>query len=78
MKITRVQAHVLEAPLTQPFSWSFNSTSKRGSCIVEIATDTGIEGWGECIGPPELNGAIQSRSEAILAGRNPQLPFQLA
>ena len=27
---------------------------------------------------PELNGAIQSRSEAILAGRNPQLPFQLA
>ena len=39
MKITHVHAHVLEAPISQPFAWSFNSTSTRSTCIVEIVTD---------------------------------------
>jgi D-galactarolactone cycloisomerase len=49
---------VLEARLSQPFGWSFNRTSVRSSCIVEITTDDGITGWGECYGPARLNAAV--------------------
>jgi D-galactarolactone cycloisomerase len=71
MKITRVEAHVLEASLTQPFRWSFNETDKRTSCIVEIATDSGIEGFGECFGPAGLNAAIVRAYAGLLVGKDP-------
>lgn len=71
MKIAQVKAHVLEAAIKEPFSWSFNSASKRGSCIVEIVTDTGVEGWGECFGPPELNAAVVRAYASYLVGQDP-------
>jgi len=71
MKIERVHAHVLEAPLSKPFRWSFNSASSRAICIVEIVTDSGIEGWGECIGPADLNAAIVRAYAAFLVGQDP-------
>ncbi len=51
MKIVEVHAHVLEAPLAEPFHWSFNGTAVRGACLVEIVADDGTVGWGECFGP---------------------------
>ena len=71
MKITAVNAHVLETPIKEPFSWSFNSASKRGSCIVEIVTDAGIDGWGECFGPPALNAAVVRAFASYLIGQDP-------
>ena len=71
MKITHVHTHVLEAPLTQPFAWSFNSTDKRGGCIVEIVTDTGLTGWGECYGAAELNAAVVHAFTGLLIGQDP-------
>ena len=71
MKITQVNAHVLEAPIAEPFAWSFNSTSTRGSCLVEIVTDTGLEGWGECFGPPALNAAVVRAYARLLVGQDP-------
>jgi D-galactarolactone cycloisomerase len=58
MKIRDVIAYVLEAPLSQPFRWSFNEATTRQSCLVEIITDDGISGWGECFGPARLNAAV--------------------
>ena len=54
MRIAAVNTHVLEAPLKEPFAWSFNTTSVRGACLVEIVTEDGTAGWGECFGPPAL------------------------
>ncbi len=71
MKIARVTAHVLEAPLAQPFRWSFNSASQRTGCIVEIVTDSDIEGWGECFGPAALNAAIVRAYAPYLIGQDP-------
>ncbi len=51
MKIAEVHAHVLEAPLSEPFHWSFNGTSVRSACLVEVVADDGTVGWGECFGP---------------------------
>jgi D-galactarolactone cycloisomerase len=71
MKIARVSAHALEAPLAQPFRWAFNENDRRTSCVVEIETDNGITGWGECIGPAELNAAIVTAYAGLLIGKDP-------
>lgn len=68
MKIADVRVHVLEAPLSQPFSWSFDGVSKRSTCLVEIETDNGLIGWGECFGPAKLNAAIVKAFEKHLIG----------
>lgn len=52
MKIKTITCHVLSAPVERPFTssrgWIYHT---RGTCLVEIETDEGITGWGECYGP---------------------------
>lgn len=71
MKIASVRAHVLEAPLQQPFHWSVDRTTVRKSCIVEITTDTGLTGWGECFGPARPNAAVVNGFREHLVGADP-------
>ncbi|MEO6566662.1 MAG: mandelate racemase/muconate lactonizing enzyme family protein [Casimicrobiaceae bacterium] len=68
MTIADVRVHVLEAPLTEPFHWSFNRTSMRTACIVEVVAEDGTTGWGECFGPAQLNAAIVSAYAPRLIG----------
>lgn len=70
MKIADVRTHVLEAPLSEPFWWSFNATTSRGSCLVEIVCEDGTTGWGECLGPPRLNAAIVGAFRDVLLGED--------
>ena len=51
MKIEQVNTHIIHCELLEPFHWAIGEASARGSCIVEVLTDTGIVGWGECFGP---------------------------
>ena len=71
MKIKDVRTHVLEAPLSEPFGWSFSSTSVRASCLVEVTSDSGITGWGECYGPARINATIVEALKGRLIGRDP-------
>lgn len=71
MKIESVRIHVLEAPLSEIFSWSFDQTDKRTACLIEICTDTGLQGWGECFGPAELNAAIARFLATRIIGDDP-------
>ena len=57
MKITKICTHVLEARLSQPFAYSRAWYDTRMAMIVEIETDEGITGWGECYGPAWLTAA---------------------
>lgn len=68
MKIVEVRAHVLEAALEETFEWSFNRTSSRASCIVEVRTENGLVGWGECYGPARLNAEVVRFLAANLVG----------
>ncbi len=70
-KIAAVHAHVLSAPLSEPFHWSFNSADSRASCLVEIVADDGTVGWGECFGPAHLNAPIVAAYAAFLIGEDP-------
>ncbi len=51
MNIAEVRVHVLEAALSEPFFWAINEARTRGAAVVEITTDTGLSGFGECFGP---------------------------
>lgn len=71
LRIAEVRTYVLEAPLAQPFHWSFNGTRVRAACLVEIVADNGCTGWGECFGPAPLNAAIVRAYAARLVGADP-------
>jgi D-galactarolactone cycloisomerase len=70
MKIVNVRAHVLEAPLSQPFAYSRAWYAKRHSLIVEIETDQGLTGWGECYGPARINAGVVRELGALLTGQD--------
>jgi D-galactarolactone cycloisomerase len=72
MKIAAVRTHVLEAPLSEPFGWSFSSTTVRASCVVEIVSEDGLTGWGECYGPARINAAVIAALAPRLVGRDPR------
>jgi D-galactarolactone cycloisomerase len=73
MKITDVTCHVLQSKVEQPFTsargWLYTT---RASCIVEISTDAGITGWGECYGPAVVNKTIiETQYRQRVIGRDP-------
>ena len=51
MKIKAVQSHVLQYDLKEELGYSQQYYQKRTGHLVEVVTDEGITGWGECFGP---------------------------
>ncbi len=50
MKITKVRSHVLQYDLPEELGYSQQYYAKRTAHLVEVETDEGITGWGECFG----------------------------
>ncbi len=71
MKIQDIHVHVLEAALTQPFAYSQAWYDTRAALLVEVVTDDGLVGWGECYGPARLNAAVLEGFRPLLAGADP-------
>src|SRR4051812_16056955 len=71
MIITAVRTHVLEAKLSQPFAYSRAWYDTRTAMIVEIETDTGLTGWGECYGPARMTAAVVEAAVPWLIGEDP-------
>ena len=68
MKITDVRTHVLEAALSQPFAYSRAWYDTRTAMVVEIETDDGLTGWGECYGPARMTAAVVASMAPWLIG----------
>ena len=75
MKITRITSHVLRYELPELLGYSQQYYTHRTAHLVEVETDEGITGWGECFGPGNIalaNKAIVERVIApMLIGANP-------
>lgn len=71
MRITRVRTHVLQAPLSQPFAYSRAWYDTRTAMLVEIETDAGVTGWGECYGPARMTAAVVDNITPWLIGEDP-------
>ena len=73
MKITDVVTHQLSVDVDEPFTssrgWYYKT---KGACLVEIRTDAGITGWGDCYGPAAVNKTIvDSLLKPSVVGRDP-------
>ncbi|WP_204115292.1 mandelate racemase/muconate lactonizing enzyme family protein [Shimia biformata] len=71
MKITAIRTHLLEHKLDTYFESASSGFSTRTHVLVEVETDVGITGWGECLGPARLNAAIVEGMAGHLIGQNP-------
>jgi D-galactarolactone cycloisomerase len=71
MKIKDVRTHVLQAALSQPFAYSRAWYDTRMAMLVEIETDDGLIGWGECYGPAWMTAAVVKNVTPWLIGEDP-------
>ena len=53
-KITKIISHVLQHELPEELGYSQQFYQKRSAHLVEVQTDRGITGWGECFGPGNI------------------------
>ncbi|PTX54226.1 D-galactarolactone cycloisomerase [Litoreibacter ponti] len=64
MKITAITSHVLQYDMPEVLGYSQQYYAKRTAHLVEVSTDEGVTGWGECFGP----GAIALANKGIVEG----------
>lgn len=62
MKITKITSHVLSYKMPELLGYSQQYYDKRTAHLVEVETDEGITGWGECFGP----GAVAIANKTIV------------
>jgi D-galactarolactone cycloisomerase len=72
MKIKIIRTYQLACPLAQPFSFSQWSYRTRHAMMIEVVTDAGVSGWGECYGPAAVcQSAVADFYAPRLLGRDP-------
>ena len=67
MKITKVESHVLQYELPEELGYSQQYYARRTAHLVEVSTDEGVTGWGECFGPGNVALANKSIVEQVIA-----------
>src|SRR5688500_3686768 len=73
IKITQVVAHARRAQLTDPFSYSQGFYAHRDAVLVEVRTDSGLTGWGQCSGSVDVvPRAVERHYAPRLIGQDPR------
>ncbi len=67
MRITAVKSHVLQYDLDEELGYSQQYYARRSAHLVEVSTDEGITGWGECFGPGNVALANKAIVERVIA-----------
>ena len=75
MKITRVASHVLQYGLPEELGFSQHFYERRTAHLVEVQTDEGVTGWGECFGPGNVavanKGIVEKVIQPLILGDDP-------
>ncbi len=66
MNITGVKSHVLAYDLPEELGYSQQYYARRTAHLVEVETDEGITGWGECFGPGNIALANKAIVEKVI------------
>ena len=67
MKITAIRSHVLQTDMPEELGYSQQYYAQRTAHLVEVTTDEGITGWGECFGPGNVALANRGIVEKVIA-----------
>ena len=75
MKVTRVTSHVLQYDLPEELGYSQQFYARRTAHLVEVETDEGVTGWGECFGPGNValanKGIVEKVIQPMVIGDDP-------
>src|SRR5215469_10056420 len=73
MKITAVRATEVCVPLKEPVVWSGGTRHTASGLLVELETDEGVTGIGECPGPtlPTIRSVVERELAQFLIGQDP-------
>ena len=75
MKISSIKSHVLRYELDKELGYSQQYYKHRTAHLVEIETDEGITGWGECFGPGNIALAnkyiVEKVIQPLITGEDP-------
>ena len=73
MKITNLTAKRVRIPLKYPVKWSGGLRYSAPALILQLETDEGITGIGECVGPtiPTVLAIIEHEFRQFMIGRDP-------
>ncbi len=75
MKITDVKSHVLAYDLPEELGYSQQYYARRTAHLVEVSTDEGITGWGECFGAGNIalanKGIVEKVIQPMILGDDP-------
>ena len=75
MKITSIKSHVLRYELEKELGYSQQYYKFRTAHLVEVQTDEGITGWGECFGPGNIALAnkfiVEKVIQPLIIGEDP-------
>ena len=73
MKITSIVGHHVKIPLVYPAIWSGGTRRAAPAYVLEIHTDEGVTGIGECVGPtvPVIAAIVNEEMRQFLIGQNP-------
>ena len=66
MKITGINSYVLQYGMPEELGYSQQFYAKRTAHLVEVETDEGVSGWGECFGPGNIAIANKSIVENVI------------
>lgn len=66
MKITEIISHVLQYDMPEELGYSQQYYGLRTAHLVEVRTDEGVTGWGECFGPGSVARANKVIVEQVI------------
>ena len=71
MEVSHIQTRLLRSRLKTPFGFSQFYYEERENLLVEVTSEDGTTGWGECYGPAKpTQEAIKTCVENIVVGHN--------
>ena len=75
MKISSIKSHVLRYELDKELGYSQQYYKHRTAHLIEVETDEGITGWGECFGPGNIALAnkyiVEKVIQPLIIGEDP-------
>ena len=73
MKVTEVRTTPLFVPYAKPYYWAQGRMDGADVILVEVMTDEGVTGYGECVGSPTAAGirAFLAEAAKLVVGRDP-------
>ena len=66
MKIKKISTHILQYSLKEELGYSQQYYNKRTAHLIEVTTDEGSTGWGECFGPGNIAVANKCIVEKVI------------